>query len=71
MKILTLILLTFILFGCNERSTYSEMVFPEVPSELKGCKFYLLRSESGYGIIVSKCKSATTTITSGKTTTAS
>lgn len=59
MKKIILFGLFSILTACS--NSYSEINYPNIPNELKSCKFYFINNEQGSNMHVAYCPGATTT----------
>ncbi len=70
MKLLMVILCVIMVTGCEP--SYEEKIqnFTILPAELKDCKFYGVRSNTGSSLNIVRCPNSTvsTTYKSGKTT---
>ena len=70
MKLLAVVLGVIILTGCNPSYEEKTQNFTQLPNELKDCKFYSVRSNTGSDLNIVRCPNSTTSTTykSGKTT---
>lgn len=70
MKLLTIILGVIMLTGCEPIYEENTQNFTLLPDELKDCKFYNVRSNTGSSLNIVRCTNTTvsTTYKSGKTT---
>lgn len=71
MKLLMVIIGVVMLTGCEPSYEEKTQNFTLLPNELKDCKFYGVRSNTGSSLNIVRCPNSTvsTTYKSGKTTT--
>ena len=71
MKLLMVVLGVVILTGCEPKYEENTQNFTLLLNELKDCKFYGVRSNTGSSLNIVRCPNSTTSTTykSGKTTT--
>ena len=70
MKLLRVVLSVVMLTGCEPSYEEKTQNFTLLPDELKDCKFYNVRSNTGSNLNIVRCPNSTvsTTYKSGKTT---
>lgn len=70
MKLLMIILSVIMLAGCEPSYKEKTQNFTILPDELKDCKFYDVRSNTGSNLKIVRCPNSTvsTTYNNGKTT---
>ena len=71
MKLLMVVIGVIMLTGCEPSYEEKTQNFTILPDELKDCKFYGVRSNTGSNLNIVRCPNSTTSTTykSGKTTT--
>ena len=70
MKLLMVIIGVIMLTGCEPKYKENTQNFTQLPNELKDCKFYYVKSNTGISLNIVRCSNSTvsTTYKSGKTT---